>query len=168
MKNLDFNTINALVCKYRVCWQVFPVSGLAPSGRRTVAYELELSGTPPGAIDFALPTAESSQQAYEALREIAQHVMPQEQRASRCDVSAFAAAVRFCEERHYRPDVLLSIMISHWNGGSEPIDACQKDCLVEMKRKLQLIGARNKCWESAWSPAGLRCRFPSAEVCYGL
>jgi hypothetical protein len=81
--------------------------------------------------------------------------LPEERRPSKYELSPFDQSIRYSHMRKDRPDVLLTITISHRNHPMECIDECEVRCLNEIKPQLRDIGAEQR----AWNPRNPGARF---------
>lgn len=87
------------------------------------------------------PGCERCVQTFADLREIAEWIMPQEERPSRYEIEPFDRALRLSPTRKLRGEVVLTMKIVHRRDFFQPIDDCEQRCLGEMKRKLAELGA---------------------------
>lgn len=83
---------------------------------------------------------------YRDLRNIANWIIPKEDRHSRYEISIYESAIRYNRMRGNRLDVELTIKILHRSEYERPVDGCDVLCLNEMKTKLSLLGAQEKHW----------------------
>lgn len=139
--------LRQLVEQHQVCWEVWPLHHVGPdTGMRTVGYQLELLGTHYHPAHTPDPGCDECQKVYEALRQIAEWIMPREERDSVYRVQIFDHAMRFSPRRGFREDVELIIMIQHRRGLTNPVDECEIRCLQEMEERLRSLGARKHRW----------------------
>jgi len=80
------------------------------------------------------------------LREIAEWIMPKEERLSVYEVDVFESEICYDPTRGWRPEIVLNILIRHHSRYDMPVDECEVLCLNEMKAKLLQIGAQYQCW----------------------
>jgi hypothetical protein len=124
-----------------MCWEVLPektpVKDEAPL---KVGFDLMLYGTHQEG-EHPPPVCERCQQIYRDLRNIANWIIPKEERHSRYEISIYESAIRYNRIRGNRPDVRLTIKIFHRSEYERPVDECDVLCLNEMKRKLSFLGA---------------------------
>ena len=140
--------ISELVERYRVCWEVWPDYTFVRGEKRLTGFSLELSGTHEPGVEHYEPGCEHCVPVYKALQAIASHIIPQESRPSRYEVSIFDSAIHYTRKRRNRPEISLTIKIVHRNGFEQPVDECQSKCLTEMEKNLKALGA----FEGEWHP----------------
>ena len=144
----SYSTLAGLVRRYQVCWEVWPEDMIAEGKARQVGFELELSGTPEGGTDQFAPGSQACRQVYSALQDVADWILPKEQRPSMYEIGPYAQALRYSAVRNNRPDVTLSVKILHRRGFDQPVDACEVRCLEDMKQRLTQLGACERRWSS--------------------
>lgn len=133
--------------QHQVCWEVWPLHHVDPStGMRAVGYQLELIGTHYKPAHTPGPGCNECQKVYRALREIAEWIMPKQERDSAYRIGIFDHAMRFSPKRGFRKDVELVITIQHRMDVTDPLDECETRCLKEMEQKLRTLGARKHHW----------------------
>lgn len=136
-----------LVQQHQVCWEVWPLRHVdRATGGRTVGYQLELLGTHHEPSHTPGPGCDECSRVYEALREIAKWIMPKQERGSVYRVAVFDHALRQSPRRGFRKDVELVISLQHRSAYADPVDECEVQCLREMERNLQALGARKRRW----------------------
>ena len=157
-------TIKGLVQQFAVCWEAHPeqavvtVLDLKEKARRArtelrkIGFSLELYGTPEPAAENVLPGCHDCLRVQSALKEIADWILPREERRCMYEVEANTQALSYSRVRAFRPDVRAAIQILHRSNWDQPIDEYQGCCLKDMERALHEIGA---C-EGAWSAADMR------------
>ncbi len=140
-------TLQQLAKQHQVCWEVWPLYHVdTATGRRAVGYHLELLGTHHQPSHAPGPGCDECLQVYKALREIAEWIMPKEERDSVYRVEMFDHAMRFSQRRGFRKDVELVITIQHRTEFTDPVDECEVQCLQEMEQSLRALGARQHSW----------------------
>ncbi len=142
--------LKQLVREHRICWEVlpeeFPVAGERPL---QVGFDLQLYGAHGHDADHPAPGCEHCKVVFRHLREIAEWIMPKEERLSLYEVDVFDSAIRYDPARGRRPEVMLNILIRHRSQFDMPVDECEVLCLNEMKAKLLQIGARHQHWRDS-------------------
>jgi hypothetical protein len=139
--------LQALVQKHQICWEVLPervpVKGDNPL---KIGFNLILLGTH-ASEDHPVPGCEKCQGIFKDLRQIAQWILPKDERLSRYEIEIFDSAIRYSPARGNRPDVQLTIQIMHRSEFDKPVDECEVFCLNEMKAKLRELGSRQGRWK---------------------
>ena len=95
---------------------------------------------------------------FHGLREIAEWILPREERPSEYEIELYRPAITRWSLHHSRPDVMLTIRILHRHGYELPVDECEDRCLKEMEQHLAEVGACRLQWseprnKQAESPA---------------
>ena len=147
--------LRALATKYRVCWEVYPDKVVDAGQLQQDGYRLELYGTHVSGTDHVDPGCCHCLEVWNALRSIAESIMPKDHRDSQYEISGFDRGIHYSRARNARPDVELHIRISHRNGFG-PVDACEVRCLSEMKEKLQELGTTQEHWHSYRSGSAVK------------
>ena len=135
--------LKQLVEELKVCWAVYPEWG--PDQRwqqQKVGFDLELVGTHFHPKHTPSPGCDECRKVYDALRRIADWILPKEERTSRYLIDAFEGKIAMTPRHGFRPDVTLTIRIVHRDEYRQPTDECENTCLVEMERNLTALGAR--------------------------
>jgi hypothetical protein len=81
-----------------------------------------------------------------ALKEIAEWILPREQRKCTFQIETESQSLHYLPVRKNRPDARVSIRILHRNNWDQPIDECEQSCLNNMVRALLALGARENEW----------------------
>lgn len=147
----QFERLKGLVKRYRVCWRVWPetVYDSRAKHEEKIGFDLELIGTHAPGVEHATPGCPDCREVFAALVDIAEWIMPQEERPTRYDIDPYERAIRYSPSRDFRPDVVLTIRILHREDGLRPVDECEIRCRDEMKRKLLSLGASEGQWIGA-------------------
>ena len=140
--------LTGLVQHFQVCWEVWPEWAFVRHDRRQVGFTIELSGTHEAGVEHPAPGCSHCQRVYDALHEIAAHVLPREVRSSIYDVASYDHAIHYSPIRGDRPDICLTIGIFHRGNLDDPVGQCQERCLTDMKQRLRDLGARERQWKS--------------------
>lgn len=131
--------------EHKVCWDAAPLSALHNGMTIQVGFELHLYAQHEDSV-LANPGCSKCQKIFEVLQEIAQRVMPTEQRPSRYEIAPFDASFHLRPENHLREEVQLTIQVLHRQEYFDPVDECEKKCLAEMEKKLSQLGVQSKSW----------------------
>ncbi len=131
-----------LVEKHSVHYEARPEEQLVDGKIVKIGFALELCGTHEHGETRMTPGCERCVQTFADLREIAEWIMPQQERPSRYEIAPFDSALHFSSTRKLRGEVVLTMKIVHRHGYFQPIDDCEQRCLAEMKKKLAELGAR--------------------------
>lgn len=142
----DKAKLEELVERFRVCWRDWPEYIYADGHERQIGFELDLSGTHEPWVKHPEPGCEHCQRVFAALHEIAEWILPKDERPSTYEIEVFDRAIRYTAAHKGRPDVQLAIRILHRNGWDQPVDECEERCLQEMKARLAEIGACRQSW----------------------
>lgn len=140
--------LEELVVRHQVCWDVFPHEEMWNAERLQTGFDLELYGTHDAHCDRPSPGCADCLRVYDALQAIALSIIPEDRRPSVYELSTFDQSIRYSHLRHDRPDVLLTITISHRSNSMTPIDTCEVRCLDEIKARLKELGAQHRTWRS--------------------
>lgn len=142
----DSSKLEELVERFRVYWRVWPESVYVDGKERQIGFELDLLGTHEPWVKHPEPGCEHCLRVFAALHEIAEWILPKEERPSTYEIEVFDPAIRYSAAHKDRPDVQLTIRILHRNGWDQPVDECEERCLREMKAHLAEIGAYRQSW----------------------
>lgn len=138
--------LTELVERYQVCWEIYPHEEMWNGVRVQTGFEIDLFGTHQRGMENPTPGCARCLEVYDALEAIALNVLPEERRPSLYKLSSFDQSLHYSHVRKDRPDVVLTITISHRNNPMAPIDDCELRCVDEIKRKLRHIGAEPRLW----------------------
>ena len=155
--------IRSLVQRFAVCWEAHPeqavVTVLDPKEHgprvkrelRKIGFSLELCGTPEPGAENVSPGCNHCRRVQSALKEIADWILPREERQCMYEVEIDTQSLSYSRVRADRPDVRVTVQILHEDNWDQPIDECEECCLKDMERALRELGA---C-PGAWSPADI-------------
>ena len=135
-----------LVRQYRVCWETFKEEAVVNNKIREIGFELDLLGTHEPGTNHVSPGCEYCKPVQSALRQIAEWILPRENRSSTYEVNIDAESLNYAPLRKNRPDVRLTIRILHRSDFDRPIDECEVRCLKDMEKALSELGARKGTW----------------------
>lgn len=144
--------LKELVEKHQVCYEVWPETLLVNGQRVKVGFELQLYGSHQhGKTEFS-PGCRLCVETFEDLRQIAERIMPKEERLSLYEIEPYDRSLHLEPKRKFRPEVALTMKILHRHGFDQPVDQCEERCLKEMKEKLEQLGVRQGEWHSGKAP----------------
>lgn len=154
----DLNHLRELINRHQVCWKVWPEFAMIGRDKRQIGYEVELAGTPEPGVTHPEPGSEHCQHVFTALRQIAEYIMPREERPLIYEIGPFGQSIHYWRLHSNRPDVLLSVKIFYGDGYEHTVDGCGDRCLREIEVRLQDLGAGMLQWterqnENAGRPA---------------
>ena len=145
--------LRAIAGRHQVCYEVWPERSVAEGRKVLIGFELQLCGTnshiaAKGAHQ-PVPGCEYCQSTYEDLRQIAEWILPREERPSRYEIGAFDRALHVASRsRHSRSEVVVPIHIMHRSDFNREVDECENRCLQEMKGRLKQLGIYEGKWRS--------------------
>lgn len=135
-----------LVQRFRVCWSVWPEECFVDGTKRKIGFGLELCGThEPGTLHVS-PGCEHCRPVQAALKEIANHILPREERPSMYDIDINDQALDYSPAHGNRADISLTIRIMHRGIIERAVDECEVQCLQEMEQTLKDLGANKGRW----------------------
>jgi hypothetical protein len=133
--------IRDLVQRYRVCWNVWPEEWFVHGTKRTIGFAIELCGThEPGTLHVS-PGCEHCRSVQKALKEIANWILPREERPSMYDIDINSQALDYSPAHGNHHYISLTIRITHSGIIERPADECEVRCLQEMEQSLKNLGA---------------------------
>lgn len=143
----ELDKLRELVIQHKVCWEVWPEYHINLEGEKVqIGFELDLVGTHYHPERPPLPGCAECMKVYEDLEQIAQWIMPKEERDSRYKIGIFDSTIQYAPKRKLRKDITLTIKILHREGFDQPVDGCEVECLKEMESKLKDLGAQKVQW----------------------
>ena len=139
--------------KHQVCYEVWPERSVAQGRKIQIGFELQLCGTNSHVAAEGdhqpIPGCEYCLSTYEDLRQIAEWILPRDERPSRYEISAFDRALHVApHSRHSRSEVVLTIHIMHRADFNRDVDDCENRCLKEMRGRLKQLGVYEGKWRS--------------------
>jgi hypothetical protein len=133
------------VVQYQVVWSVYPEWGPdAQWHQQKVGYDVELAGTHFQPEHPPSPGCTECTQIYDALRRIAEWILPKAECDSRYEIDDFDRRLAMSRHHGLRQDVALTIRIVHRDDYRRPIDDGEGASLAEMERNLSALGARRE------------------------
>lgn len=145
--------LRVIARKHQVCYEVWPERSVAEGLRIQIGFELQLCGTnehlAPKEAQQPVPGCAICQGTYEDLKQIADWILPQEERPSRYEVGAFDRSLHVApHSRHSRNEVVVPIHIMHRTEFNREVDECENRCLKEMRDRLNQLGIYEGTWRS--------------------
>ncbi|HLE63766.1 MAG TPA: hypothetical protein VI750_11520 [Pyrinomonadaceae bacterium] len=139
--------------KHQVCYEVWPERSVAQGRKIQIGFELQLCGTNSHIAakggQQPVPGCEYCHSTYEDLRQIAEWILPREERPSRYDIGGFDRALHVApHSRQSRSEVVVSIHIMHRADFNRDVDDCEHRCLKEMRDRLNQLGICEGKWLS--------------------
>lgn len=133
--------------RHQVCYEVCPEWSMSEGRKISIGFELDLCGINEHATENAeshpVPGCPHCSRTYEELREIAEWILPREERPSRYEIQPFDRALHLAPaKRHRRREVVVTIVIMHRSDFNRPVDDCENLCLKEMRQRLAQLGIR--------------------------
>lgn len=143
--------LRELVQAHHVYYEVWPELLMVKEQKVKVGYDLELYGVHDHPEEQIVPGCPHCQHTYISLRQIAEWILPTEERPSRYEIEPFDHAIHQTPKRRFQPEVVLNLKILHRHGFDQPVDQCEERCLKEMREKLASIGVAQGEWRKAES-----------------
>lgn len=139
--------------KHQVCYEVWPERSVAEGVKIQIGFELQLCGTNShvgaGGEHQPVPGCEYCHSTYEDLRQIAEGILPREERPSRYEIAGFDRSLHVApHSRQSRNEVVLTIHIMHRANFNREVDDCENRCLKEMRGRLKELGIYEGKWRS--------------------
>ncbi len=144
-------SLRELVKAHQVCYEVWPEFLMVNDQRVKVGFSLELYGVHEHQEEPVVPGCPHCSHTYSGLLQIAEWILPKEERMSRYDIEPFDHALRETPKRKFRPEVALSIKILHRHGFDQPVDKCEEGCLREMRENLAALHVPQGEWKARGS-----------------
>ena len=127
---------------FQVRWEVWPEYAYTDRHVQQIGYQLELAGTDPSWGQYVSPGNKKCEIVFEALRELADGILPCSQGAFLVKIEPHANTVTYWPRHHNRPDIMLNIEILHRGHWDDPVNESQDQALNEMKLRLMELGVR--------------------------
>jgi len=144
--------LHVIARNHQVCYEFWPERSVAEGHKILIGYELRLCGTNSHVAakgEQPVPGCEFCHSTYEDLREIAEWILPREERPSRYEIGGFDRALHVApHSRHSRREVVVHIHIMHRTDFNREVDECEDRCLKEMKERLKQLGIYEGQWRS--------------------
>lgn len=140
--------------RHEVCYEVCPEWSISEGRKIQIGFELELCGINSHVVEnesrrHPVPGCSLCFRTYGEIRQIAESILPREERPSRYEIQAFDRALHIApHQRQRRSEVVVRIVIMHRRDFNRPVDDCESRCLKEMRERLSQLGI---C-EGRWRP----------------
>ena len=138
-----------VIALHTVRYEVWPHYDIYDSKQVIDGFDLELHGTHDHGHSRLTPGCDLCRRTYEHLRQVAETVLPTEERPSSYDIPPFDASL------HARPggemEVVLTVCIRHRNDYFAAVDPCEEKCLHEMITRLAELGVTRGGGTRRWS-----------------
>jgi hypothetical protein len=144
--NETVERLKDIVEMHQVCYEVWPELLIVKGQQLKVGFDLELVGTHEHGTSTFSPGCPRCLRTFEDLRQIAEWIMPKEERPSRYEIEPYDRALHESAQRKFVPEVVLRMTILHRHGFDQPVDECEERCLKEMRGKLSELGVRAGEW----------------------
>ena len=157
--------LREIVQQHQVCYEVWPEWYMKDGRKMQIGFELQLCGisNPAGTETDSyhpLPGCPHCSRTYRELRQIAEWVLPIEERPSRYEIQAFDHALHTASAKRFkRKEVVVTIVIMHRSDFNRPVDDCESRCLKEMRQRLAGLGIREDIWREDKRQTGIEGRF---------
>ena len=132
--------LRELVRTYDIRWEAGYERAVVDGQLRTIGLTLDLTAIHPPSHEAPMPGCPQCKPVANALRRVAEAVLPKEHRRSFYEVSV--ASGHHVLTRSGSPEMTATITILHEQGINDPVDACEERCRSEMIAKLEDLGAR--------------------------
>lgn len=136
---------------HQVCYEVWPERSVSEGRAIQIGFELQLCGanthTSEDEPDHPVPGCEHCFSTYGELRQVAEWILPREERPSRYEIGAFDHSLHIAPpKRRRRNEVVVSIHIMHRHDFNRAVDDCEDRCLQEMRQSLRRLGIVEGSW----------------------
>ena len=134
--------------RHQVCYEVSPEWSIRDGQKVQIGFELELCGISSNEKCLhPVPGCPYCWRAYDEIREIAESILPHEERPSRYDIQGFDRSLHSApSKRRRRMEVIVRIVIMHRSAFNRPVDDCENLCLKEMRERLKELGIHEDYW----------------------
>lgn len=137
--------------EHKVCWELVPYYVFTSEGKIQVGFELDLYAQ----IDAQIrtnPGSTASEQIFEKLAHVARLSFPQDRRPTRYDIQVFDASFHYRKETKLKPEIQLTLLITHRQDFFHTVDECERRCAGEIEEHLKGLGVQRKIWTQRTSP----------------
>jgi len=143
--------LREIACSHQVCYEVWPERSVAEGRAIRIGFELQLCGanahTSADGPNHPVPGCAHCVSTYGELQQIAEWILPREERPSRYEIQAFDHSLHIApKKRKSRSEVVLTIHIMHRHDFNRPVDDCEDRCLKEMQQRLRELGIVEGMW----------------------
>lgn len=141
-------TLKQWVRQHQVTWEVSPQREMVDGASlRVVGYEVRLYGLVPS--ETGSPGCEECVGTYERLRAIAMASLPADGGHTRCEVERFDSSLHMRPDSEWRPEIELTIHLTHRRAYASPPDALEKEATEAIQDRLKRLGAQPGRWTKA-------------------
>lgn len=152
----DHSTIEHLreiARKHQVCYELWPERSVAEGRKIQIGFELQLCGAnehlATNGVQVPIPGCGYCLLTFEEMKQIAEWILPREERPSRYEIGGFDRALHVAPySRHSRSEVVVTIHIMHQTNFNREVNACENRCLSEMRDRLNELGIYEGQWRS--------------------
>lgn len=139
-----------IVRRHQVCYEVWPEWSTKDGRKIQIGFELQLCGVNEHVAqngNHPMPGCPVCFHTYSELRQIAERILPLDERPSRYEIQAFDHALHQApSKRQRRSEVVVTIVIMHRSDFNRPVDDCESKCLKEMRERLLRLGIHEDVW----------------------
>jgi len=149
--DVSMERLREIARRHQVSYEVWPERSVLEGRSIQIGFELRLCGanthTSEDGSDHSVPGCAHCFHTYGELRQIAEWILPREERPSRYEIGAFDRALHVApHSRHSRSEVVVPIHIMHRHDFNRAVDDCEDRCLKEMGEKLVQLGVHEGIW----------------------
>jgi len=144
--------LREIACRHQVCYEVWPERSVLEGRRIQIGFELQLCGVnsriaEDGGSSHPVPGCSHCLRTYHELRQVAEWILPNEERPSRYEIQSFDHALHVApRKRKSRNEVVLPIHIMHRHDFNRAVDDCEDRCVKEMRQRLHELGIVEGLW----------------------
>lgn len=135
--------LREFVREHRVHYEVKPEIVIRDSERLKVGFEVRAWAVHEKGAK-ALPGCEKCKDLASGLREVAEWLVPSDDRPTRVAIEPFEPRLYESSVVPGADEVAVSIRLVHQGEYERPIDACEERCLKEIRAKLKELGAQER------------------------
>ena len=156
---LTVQSLAEIARRHEVCYEIWPERSSLAGRAIRIGFELQLCGANTHASadgpDHEVPGCAHCVSTYGELRQIAEWILPREERPSRYEIDAFDHAFHIApKKRKSRNEVALAIHIRHRSDFNREVDDCEDRCLKEMREHLHQLGIVEGMWHEPLKQIG--------------
>lgn len=141
-------TLKEWVRQHQVTWEVSAEREMVDGGSlQVVGYEVRLYGLVP--TEGGSPGGEDCVATFDRLHAIAVASVPQDGGHTRCEVERFDSSLHMRPDSEWRPEIELTIRLTHRRAYSTPPDASDKRVANAIEERLRRLGAQPGRWTKA-------------------
>lgn len=138
MESDSIRQLKAIIEKHTVRYQVWPRYEMNDGNRVMVGFDLELHGAHDHGNTSSSPGCHLCTETFADLRQIAEWILPKEERPSQYDLAPFDQSLYGSSKGPL--EIVLPIRIQHRHDFFGPVDDCEQRCLKEMEQVLAELG----------------------------